>query len=235
MPRDLLPALLDLALPRRCVGCGRPGPALCTVCGQAGAAAALVPVRGVGVPVAAAGPYEGPLRAALLAHKERGQVALADWLGERLARAVLLAVPDVVHGVAPAAVLVPVPSRRAAVRSRGYDATAVLARRAARRLSRQGVPTLSRSALTHARRTVDQAGLTTDGRAANLAGALAVRPATAGRLPAAVVVVVDDVSTTGATLTEAVRALRAGGVAVRAAAVVAATRRRVPTRDPAAP
>ena len=59
-------------------------------------------------------------------------------------------------------------------------------------------------------------------RAANLAGALAVRRPLDG-LP---VVVVDDVVTTGATLVEAARALRDGGARVLGAAVVAAVERR---------
>ena len=66
-------------------------------------------------------------------------------------------------------------------------------------------------------------------RAANLAGSLSVP----GRLVALVagrpVVIVDDVVTTGATLTEAARALRAAGAEVVAAASVAATSRRTPS------
>ena len=59
-------------------------------------------------------------------------------------------------------------------------------------------------------------------RAANLAGALQAR----GPLHGLPVVLVDDVVTTGATLTEASRALGAAGARVCGAAVVAATQRR---------
>jgi predicted amidophosphoribosyltransferase len=68
----------------------------------------------------------------------------------------------------------------------------------------------------------DQADLTAADRAANLSGALRARFDLRGSR----VIVVDDVITTGATLAEAARALRAAGADVRAAAVVAATARR---------
>jgi len=74
------------------------------------------------------------------------------------------------------------------------------------------------------RDVADQAGLDAGQRARNLAGALRVR---AWRGPAPpVVVVVDDLVTTGASLAEAARALCAGGLPVLGAAVVAATGRR---------
>jgi predicted amidophosphoribosyltransferase len=68
----------------------------------------------------------------------------------------------------------------------------------------------------------DQAGLDVAGRTANLRGALRPRRRADG-LP---VVVVDDVVTSGATLTEACRAVAASGAWVVGAATVAATARR---------
>jgi len=76
-------------------------------------------------------------------------------------------------------------------------------------------------ALEHRRRVADQAGLTATDRAANLTGALQARL----DLHGVRVIIVDDVVTTGATLAEAARALRAAGAEVLAAAVIAATER----------
>ncbi|HEY9524705.1 MAG TPA: phosphoribosyltransferase family protein, partial [Thermopolyspora sp.] len=69
----------------------------------------------------------------------------------------------------------------------------------------------------------DQAGLSSPQRAANLVGAFG----TTSRVPGAVCVLVDDIVTTGATLVEAARALRAAGAVVPLAVTIAATRRRM--------
>ena len=211
----LLTDLLDLVLPQLCAGCEQPARLLCPGCRQA--LADLRPGRTEpdpfppGLPrTCAAGPYDGALRGLLLGHKERGRLALARPLGELLGAAVgALRAGEVV--------LVPVPSARAAVRARGHDHALRLARAAAATRGLRAAPLL-----VPARAVADQSGLSTQGRAANLAGALRARSDLAG-LP---VVVVDDVVTTGATLVEAARALREGGARVRGAAVVAATQRR---------
>ena len=171
----------------------------------------MVPVDGLAV--AAAGPYAGELRTALLAYKERGRRDLARPLR------VLLGAALVELG-APGAVVVPVPSSPAARRSRGGDHVARLIGR--RRRVR---------ALRLVRTVRDSAGLSTAERAANLDSAMRARPPRrAGRAA----IVVDDIVTTGATLREAARALRAAGWTVIGAAVVAATPRRTPPGSPRA-
>ena len=211
--------LLDLVLPRDCAGCRAPGRTLCLQCRceLAGPPFAHLPTPcPAGLPrLVAAAAYDGPVREILLAHKERGRLGLARPLGTALAAATRAASGDL-RGV----LLVPVPSSPAAVRARGHDHARRLASAAARALDLPAAPLLA-----VARRTQDQSGLTAAGRVANLDGALLARR----RLDGRVVVVVDDVVTTGATLAEACRALRAAGADVRAAAVVAATARRVRT------
>ena len=211
--------LLDLVLPRDCAGCRAPGRTLCEQCRceLARPPFAHLPTpcpRGLPRLVAAAA-YEGPVREILLAHKERGRLGLARPLGTALAAATRAGAGDL-RGV----LLVPVPSSPAAVRARGHDHARRLAAAAARALDLPAAPLLA-----VARLTKDQSGLTAAGRVANLDGALRARR----RLDGRAVVVVDDVVTTGATLAEACRALRAAGADVRAAAVVAATARRVRT------
>lgn len=233
----------DLLLGGRCAACDRPGSVLCPGCRDLLPREALLargPTRpqpcppGLPPTWAVAG-YDGPLRSVLLAHKEHGQQALARPLGELLALA-LAGLLGAACRDGPPVVLVPVPSRPAAVRSRGRDPTLHLVRAAARVLREDGRDVAVTRLLTTRSGLVDQAGLGRAGRAANLHGSLRVRTsalrATARRAPRiAGVVVCDDVVTTGATLAEAARALGSVGLTVIGAATVAATRRRA--TDPA--
>ena len=80
-------------------------------------------------------------------------------------------------------------------------------------------------------KVADQSGLDAAARAANLDGSLCCPASSLRRLarrrPEALLVVCDDVLTTGATASEAQRALEASGLRVVAVATAAATRKRV--------
>ncbi|WP_063754861.1 ComF family protein [Streptomyces sp. NRRL F-2580] len=224
--------LAELVLPVDCAGCGAVRVLVCAGCRQALSGAGAGPVRPSprpgGLPVVqAAAVYDGGVRALLLAHKERGALPLAGVLGEALAGAVLAGGP-VRAGPAPAEVaLVPVPSARRQVRARGHDPARRIALAAAGRLRRAGVPARVAPVLRLRRAVADQAGLGARQRRENLAGALAVCRDGARLTDGAEIVLVDDLITTGATLAEAARAVRAAGLAagpgdVLRAAVVAA-------------
>lgn len=224
----MLNALLDLVLPQSCVGCGAGGGRLCGACLAACAAA---PARRMPVPVPAglpecwsAGDYAGPLKQAVLAYKERGQTALAGPLADTLAATTATAL-DAARPPGGGVVVVAVPSARRAVRARGHDPVGRLAALAVHRLSAYGVAAECAPALVQARKVADQAGLSSTERAANLNSSL--RVGKTFREPAGwPVVLLDDIVTTGSTLAEAARALRAAGMLVPLAVTVAATRRR---------
>jgi predicted amidophosphoribosyltransferase len=166
------------------------------------------------VPVVAAGRYEGPLRNAILAYKERGRRDLGVAMAEMLEESVRM-LADVASFSAGRLVLVPVPSSRQAARARGGAHMVRLARRVAGRTELALAP----DALELNRVVLDSAGLNSRARTQNMRGALRA----AARPVDAVAIVVDDIITSGATLTECVRALRASGWPVAGAAVVAAT------------
>ncbi len=222
--------MLDLLAGSTCIGCRRPGRQLCAVC------SAALPVQSLPVapvprpsglaPCRAAGEYAGILRAMVLGLKEQHRLALARPLGVLLATAVTGLLPA--SSVAPV-VLVPVPSRPGVARRRGHEPTRDVCRRAAATLRRQGLD-VTAVGLLRVGRVGDQRDLSAAGRAANLAGAMAVDGTRLARLarrrPSALLVLCDDVLTTGSTAREAQRALAASGVEVAGIAVVAATRRR---------
>ncbi|MFI8446089.1 ComF family protein [Streptomyces erythrochromogenes] len=208
--------LAGLVLPVDCAGCGAARVLVCADCRGALSGAAAGPVRPSprpeGLPeVQAAAAYEGAVRAVLLAHKERGALPLAGVLGAALAAAVLAGGTRPGPGRGEVA-LVPVPSARRQVRARGHDPARRIALAAAGRLRRAGVPARVAPVLGLRRAVADQAGLGARERRENLAGALAVRRGGAGLTGGARIVLVDDVVTTGATLAEAARAVRAAGL-----------------------
>ncbi|MBA0049492.1 ComF family protein [Streptomyces sp. AJS327] len=235
--QTLLRELAGLLLPVDCAGCGAPRTrdGLCVGCARAllgtapwrAGASSLFPGL---PPVYAVGTYGDEIRAVLLAHKERGALRLAAPLGSALARAVRRVdsldggrgaeggAPD---GRIPPVTLVPVPSARRSTARRGHDPVRRLAVAAARALRAEGFPARVLPVLRQRRAVADQAGLSATRRARNIGGALEALPGSGRALGGAPVVLVDDLMTTGATLGEAVRAVRAGSGRVTGAAVLA--------------
>ena len=141
----------------------------------------------------ALGHYDGALRAILHALKYDGRTSVADTLSLMMRQqgAAVLAGADVV---------VPVPLHWRRRWTRGFN-------QADRLAAGLGVPV--RRVLRRARPTRPQSGLPEGERQANVRDAFRVKRGAA--IGAACVVVVDDVSTTGATLEACAKALRAAG------------------------
>ncbi|MFF8971653.1 ComF family protein [Streptomyces sp. NPDC014995] len=223
--------LTGLVLPAECGGCGRARTVLCPECSAALCGTAPRRVRPVpeppGLPaVHAAARYADEVRAVLLAHKERGALALARPLGVALAGAVRvgLGLGEVGEGEGPPppghVLLVPVPSTPRAVRARGHDPARRIALAAAAELRRAGASVRVAAVLRQRRVVADQSGLNSRQRLENLVGALGVVPGGARVLRGGRVVLVDDLVTTGASLAEAARAVRAAVAAERPAGTV---------------
>ncbi|WP_244404086.1 ComF family protein [Pelagibacterium halotolerans] len=108
----------------------------------------------------------------------------------------------------PDVVLVPVPLHRSRQRERRYNQSAELAR-AVGRLAKCELHT---DLIVRHKRTIQQVGLNASQRARNVDGAFRVDPMRLDRLGARRVVLVDDVLTTGATVSAAAKALKRAGV-----------------------
>jgi predicted amidophosphoribosyltransferase len=237
----LMRATLEMALPTTCGGCGMPGRAWCEEC--AGEADRIryrdgprhvrpQPCPPTCPPTWAATPYAGSSRLALVAFKDGNRRDLVAVLAPMLSAAMTTALVQDLHfrclltrGNGPVFV-VPVPSSRSAVRRRGDFPQGLLTRAAATQTGHSEAELVFSPALRLRRRVADQAGLNHWQRASNLEQAMQVHPRWRTSLRGVSCLLVDDVLTTGATLVEAARALRAGGVEHVAAATVAATHRR---------
>lgn len=143
----------------------------------------------------AVGVYDGALRSIIHALKYGGRRSLARPLGNLMRErgSAVLGGTDFV---------VPVPLHSSRRRTRGFNQAADLA-------NHVGLPSVS--ALRRIRATAAQAGLPASRRHANVRGAFAVRRQ-ATMLQDAVVTLIDDVTTTGATLDSCARALVSAGV-----------------------
>lgn len=199
-----LHAAADLLLGAACPGCRQPGWGLCDGCRAELEAPPELIDRGLDIPVVAACQYRPVLEHVIPRYKDDGALHLGAVLGDVLSLAVQALAPP------QDAVLVPVPSRPAAVRQRGFDHGHRLAARAARRCGLRARRLLSRKAAGE-----DQLGLGRAQRSRNLEHSMRSDQASTP------VIVIDDVATSGASLREAVRALRAAQVTVLGGAVVA--------------
>ena len=219
MPRaayqPYLDALADLFYPQRCVGCDVRAsdvlcrgcyenlplvePPFCKRCGMPTAFEAYVCEECKGLDYGfetARAPlrYEGVGKEMVHALKYRGYRRVVDRVMAPLMLEVLGGSFDVV---------VPVPLHRSRMRSRGFNQAELIARELSGEV---GAPV--HNVLEVLRKTRDQVELSGAGRRENVAGAFGARAPVAGK-----VLLVDDVLTTGATMSACAAALAQAGAA----------------------
>ena len=181
--------------PPLCRSCGDPLATWRVVCRAESRCVRCRRTRPIVASARAIGSYESSLRAIVHAFKYSGRHTLARLLAARMRDAgrEILERADVV---------VPVPLHRSRERSRGFNQARELARHL-------GLPLAD--CLRRVRRTAAQADLPASRRHANVRGAFVLDQRWRNELKGLTVVLVDDVSTTGATLNACAAALVGGG------------------------
>lgn len=210
---------LDLLFPQWCVGCGKAGellcssccrslprimPPLCPRCGKPQSSGILCPVcvgwraeiDGIRSPFR----FDGVIRQAIHQLKYRNLKALALPLSQLL--------QDYLNtNHLPGEVLVPAPLHRKRLRERGYNQSGLLARELGKLVN---LPVVD-DCLIRQHHALPQARTSTvDERRSNVAGAFSCRDRS---LHDKQVLLIDDVSTSGATLDACAAALKAAGAA----------------------
>ncbi len=233
--REVWHELAGLVLPVQCAGCGRDDEAWCPPCRAAfdrepwrceQRAGRLDPLDAAPLPVLTLADCVGAVRAAVIAWKDRGRRDLTRPLvacASRLGSALVVGPPGVASlaALAPgtSVLVVPAPSTRAALRRRGFAHVDELADGVVDGLRSTGL--VAHRARVLLRDGADQVGLGVRDRARLGRVRVASRHGAAvhGRL----VVLVDDVLTSGATLAAAARALTSAGALPVAAVTLAST------------
>ena len=158
------------------------------------------------------GAFEDALRETIHLLKYDRVLPAAEFLGGRL-RATFRQLPVL---ESKGWLVVPVPLHARRLRQRGFNQSELIARAACKH--KPVVAEVNTKCLVRQRETVPQAGLTRHQRRQNIRGAFAVRDA--GIVRGRDILLVDDVFTTGTTISECARVLcRAGAASVYAATV----------------
>lgn len=206
---------LDLVFPIHCAGCGREGGIICETCADGLERLTAPYCRVCAAPDVNSGcrwcrqhargfeslraPYrfEGPVRDSIHALKYRGVRAAASSLAGLMAA-------YLERNPVPANVLIPTPLHPRRLRSRGYNQSALLARGVASALD---LPVREDLLVRTANARPQVEARSREERHANVAGNFA----STGNATGLTVLLIDDVATTGSTLSECAFALRDAG------------------------
>jgi predicted amidophosphoribosyltransferase len=223
--------LSDLVLARECIGCTTLGTLICAKCHATVQDRAQIMrdlrfdelAEDLRIPLAIAHRYTPPIDAMIYQYKDNAIPELARLLANLLSGAIAQ-IPRVdpgwVHETSRLPILIPIPSRKSSIRVRGFDPMILIGDH----LAHEGFPV--------APWLVDQRGA---GRSKTLGTADRMRAAhdafRVGRIPDRYVrdpipvIVIDDVTTSGATFTAAVSQLLLAGVHVIGCAAIAGVRK----------
>ncbi len=203
-------SLAELIFPSRCIGCSQLGISICTICRKNWHPHIYkrgLKVLGNDYPVISSIEYSPIASRVLMKSKESNHIAADQLLIKAIAHSLQYFLKKYGSGD-----LVAIPSRISATRKRGRNFMQEITRSVA------NLESLEYQEILHHKRAVrDQSQLNSQQRLSNVAGAFSAKTnlaAAAGRGNTEPLIIVDDLVTTGATLAEAIRALRTAGFTV---------------------
>jgi predicted amidophosphoribosyltransferase len=200
-----LEEIVQLVFPGRCLGCHTLSSVICANCLEQWQVSKFK-TKYSELTVHSAILYTPVAAKIILAAKENG-TATADQL-------LIQAIMGQIHTTAvdlQRIRLVPIPSSKRSIRSRGRSFMADIVRQISNQM---GIPMLDCLELTG--KTTDQSGLNRQQRLENMKGSMSMKTMARGEL-----ILIDDVITTGATLKEAARALNSQGFYAQISAITA--------------
>jgi predicted amidophosphoribosyltransferase len=203
-------SLAELIFPSRCIGCSQLGISICSTCRKSWHSHIYhrtIKVLDTSYPVISAIEYSPIASRVLMRAKEANQEAADQLLVGALSHSLRYFLKNFGFGD-----LVPIPSRRSATRKRGRDFMQEITDSVAENESIKSLQILQ-----HQRAVRDQSQLNSQQRSRNIAGAFSTsfnlaEVRDSGNIGP--LIIVDDLVTTGATLAEAIRALRTAGFPV---------------------
>jgi ComF family protein len=200
--------LLNMIFPERCINCGKQGSLLCAICERT----ITTKPRALSGTTAVLFDYKNPLvKKAIWALKFHQKKALGKYFGIALYREFFKQLARDNKKNSGEIILVPIPGSAKAKSMRGYNHAAVIAREIARCGESDGLHLIvSNDILYKKRENKQQASVQgKSNRKQNVNDVFAIKQGE--QIRGKTIILVDDVITTGATITEARRAIKEFG------------------------
>ncbi len=200
--------ILELLFPSRCVICDDPGIQLCTLC-RSNITPSFTKAEINCVELRAGALYGDLVSQLILMAKEENIAAARNVLVDLLVDAYVKL--DRRDAGNQEIFLVPIPSSQSANRKRGYRHSYLLAQGVRERIRRSGNAQIEIAELLKVNRKIsDMSTLTREQRASNVNQAYSINPrGRAGQAEGGALILLDDLVTTGSSMMEAIRCLRA--------------------------
>lgn len=216
--KSFMALVRDVIVPRGCAGCGEVDAVLCDACWSLMHRFRMRSLYGCSLDHAyACAGYEGSIRTAILQWKDHGDLE-CDRVFAGILADLIMQCADIRAGPV---VLIPTPSSHRSMRARGRWHTKNLTQYVARELRGRGVEAHVRTALSMTGKVEKSVAGSAGRRSGRLRNHIRVDLNGCG--DADTVILIDDIITTGATMSQCINALQTAGLQVDAAVALAAT------------